>query len=60
MIPILALAFYMTFLPHMDYRYPLHVDEWRAWAWSNSLINAGSISAPDPFSGGDPGCAAQG
>jgi len=27
-VPVLWLAFYIAFIPHINYPYPLHVDEW--------------------------------
>ena len=51
LVPILVLAFYITFIPHIDYPYPVHVDEWRHIAHNNALIQAADIDYPDPFSG---------
>ena len=47
---IMALAFYMAFIPHLGYPYPVHVDEWLHLAHSQELMSAGSISAlSQPF-----------
>ncbi len=52
---ILAFAFYLAFIPHQGYPYPVHVDEWTHWACSNELItNGGTESLTSPFSGGKP------
>ena len=50
-MPILALAFYMAFIPHVNYPYPVHIDEWVHIAHSNALLRAADIYYPDPFSG---------
>src|SRR4030043_206073 len=49
---ILILAFFMAYIPHLDYRYPLHVDEWWRYGDAQSLIESGSINYPDPFDSG--------
>ncbi len=54
LLPILALAFYIAFIPHLNYPYPLHLDEWNKLALSEALINAGGIYYPDPWVGGEP------
>jgi hypothetical protein len=51
LILILLLAFFMAFIPHIGYAYPLHLDEWLHLAHTNALIEAGSITYPDPFYG---------
>ncbi len=51
LVPILALAFYMAFIPHLNYPYTVHIDEWVHIAHSNALLRAGDISYADPFSG---------
>jgi len=48
-VPILALAFYIAFIPHQDYLYPMHVDEWLHWARSGAMLEAGSITFPGSF-----------
>ncbi len=50
--PILALAFYIAFIPHQNYPYPVHLDEWQDLANFQALIRAGSITFPDPYLGG--------
>ncbi len=49
LLPIMALAFYLTFIPHLNYPYPLHVDEWVHLVQSKSLMAAGSITFPGSF-----------
>jgi hypothetical protein len=51
LVPVLALAFYMAFIPHLNYPYAVHIDEWVHIAHSNSLLNTGTIFYPDPFTG---------
>ena len=51
LVPVLALAFYMAFIPHIDYPYALHIDEWVHIAYSNEMLNAGTIHHTDPFTG---------
>lgn len=51
LMPILALAFYMAFIPNLNYPYAVHIDEWVHIAHSNELLSAGNIYYPDPFSG---------
>jgi hypothetical protein len=50
-VPVLALAFYLTFVPHMSYPYALHIDEWVHIAHSNELMQSGTVFYSDPFSG---------
>lgn len=49
---ILGLAFYTAFIPHLNYSYPLHVDEWVHLARSQAMLQADSSTFADPFSGG--------
>ena len=52
---ILGLAGYVAFIPHIDYAYPLHVDEWVHWASANEILSAASLQdLSSPFSGGEP------
>ena len=46
-----VLAFYIAFIPHQNYIYPIHIDEWVHLAYSNAVLNAGSIQFNEPFSG---------
>ncbi len=48
---ILTLAFYMAFIPHIGYAYPLHVDEWMHMTYAETIAQTGSITFPDPFTG---------
>jgi len=55
LLPILGLAFYIAFIPHRDYAYLVHLDEWVHLACSNQIINQASVTGlTDPFSGGGP------
>ncbi len=51
LLAVLGLAFYMAFIPHLDYPYPLHLDEWVHMASAESMLSVGSASFPDPFHG---------
>lgn len=51
LIPLMALAFYIAFIPHINYPYPLHVDEWIHFSYSEAITRAGSVIFPEPFSG---------
>lgn len=51
LIPILALGFYLTFIPHLGYPYPLHVDEWVQMAYSETILQAGDMEFVEPFYG---------
>jgi len=51
LLPILALAFYMAFIPHLEYPHAVHIDEWVHIAYNNSLLQVGSIYHTDPFTG---------
>jgi hypothetical protein len=53
--PILALAFYIAFIPHQGFPLPVHVDEWVHLACAKALMsNGGTAGLTDPFSGGAP------
>jgi hypothetical protein len=52
LVPILALAFYVSAIPHLGNPYRLHIDEWVHIAHSNSLLRTGDVFYPNPFSGG--------
>lgn len=53
LIPILALAFYLAFVPHQSYPYPVHVDEWDHLSCANEIIKeARAFNLTDPYSGG--------
>ncbi|MFC1967279.1 hypothetical protein ACFLV2_01355, partial [Chloroflexota bacterium] len=39
----------MSSIPHWDYGYPLHVDEWWRYGDAQALIDNGRITYPDPF-----------
>ena len=49
LMPIMALAFYLAFIPHHNYPYPVHIDEWVHLVRSKMLMGAGSITFPGSF-----------
>ena len=51
LLPLLGLAFYIAYIPHISYPYPLHVDEWVHLAYSKAMIQSGSTTFIDPFYG---------
>ena len=51
MLPIMALAFYIAFIPHQSYPYLVHIDEWCHLAHSEAILQAGSTTYIDPFDG---------
>jgi hypothetical protein len=52
LVPVLALAFYIGFLPHQAYDYPLHLDEWNNLTYSQAVTSAHGVSFTDPWYGG--------
>jgi len=46
---ILLLAFFMAFIPHIGYAYPLHVDEWSQLTYCRVAAETGHIAFEDPF-----------
>ena len=53
LVLILLLAVFMAGIPHLDYIYPLHIDEWWHYGDSQSLVETGRIPYPDPFNSGE-------
>jgi len=51
LLPIMALAFYIAFIPHHNYPYPVHIDEWVHLAYSKAMLKASSITFVDPILG---------
>ena len=51
LFPILALAFYIAFIPHQNYPYPVHIDEWNLLSYMKAMQGAGNVSFADPYSG---------
>ena len=51
LIPVILLAFFIAFIPHLSYPYPLHVDEWENLARSGAIMSAGGITSVDPLTG---------
>jgi hypothetical protein len=55
LLPIIALALYLTSIPHHNYPYLVHLDEWIHLACSNQILSQGTATGlVDPFSGGVP------
>ena len=53
-LPILGLAFFIAFIPHRNYAYPVHLDEWQVLAYTSQLMEQGSTShLTNPVYGGD-------
>ncbi len=50
-VTILLFSFWAGMGPHWDYRYPLHVDEWFAQGFTQSMIESGSLQYPTPYGG---------
>ena len=50
---IVILAFLLGLLPHLDGNYfiPLHVDEWIHWSYTTSIMETGSSSFVEPYTG---------
>ncbi len=48
---IMGLSFYITFIPHQNYPYAIHVDEWKHMAYSQAMMQSGDITFSDPFFG---------
>jgi len=51
LLPILGLAFYIAFIPHLHYPYPVHIDEWVHLVQSEAMLQAGSTTFTEPFFG---------
>lgn len=53
LISILIFSAFMAFLPHLDNNYylPFHVDEWIHWSYSKSIIEVGSSTFTNPYTG---------
>ena len=51
LVAIIGLAFYMAFIPHQIYPYPLHVDDWKIMAWSQAILQQGTPLITEPFTG---------
>lgn len=53
LVAVMALAFYIGFLPHQGYPYPVHLDEWNNYTYSQAITASQSVGFPDPWYGGD-------
>lgn len=52
-IMVMILAFYIAFIPHDNYPYLVHIDEWVHMVYSKAIIQAGDTNFVDPFAGGE-------
>ena len=44
LLPILVLAAYIALIPHMDYPYPVHLDEWSHMAEAKRMMVLGDVN----------------
>ena len=53
LLAILAFSVFMTLLPHWSDNYflPFHVDEWIHWSYARAVIESGSTSFVNPYTG---------
>lgn len=49
LILIILFSLFLTFYPHLHYKYPLHIDEWVHLTWSKEIMSRGNIPNYDPF-----------
>ncbi len=48
---ILLISAYFAYMPHANYSYPLHRDEWDRITLANALLKYKSLEFPNPFTG---------
>lgn len=51
LLPIMVLAGYLAFIPHQNYPFPVHIDEWVHLAYAKALMAQGETAFVDPFFG---------
>lgn len=53
LIAVLSLSFIMMFLPHLSNNYylPFHVDEWIHWSYTQAVLQQGSTTFINPYTG---------
>jgi len=51
---VMALAFYIAYIPNITYPYPVHIDEWRSMAYFETISQSGTTDIVEPFYGGTP------
>lgn len=51
LIIIISLALYVNFIPHTNYKLPLHVDEWRHFAESQEILKEQNFEYSEPYFG---------
>jgi len=44
LLSIIALAFCIAFIPHQNYPYPVHINEWVHLAYSKAMLKASSTT----------------
>ncbi len=49
LVAILGLAFYIAFIPHIDYPYPVHMDEWHHLGNAKTMMATGNVNAKVPY-----------
>lgn len=49
LICIILLSLFLTIYPHLDYKYPLHVDEWIHVTVSEETMEKGMVPSYDPY-----------
>jgi hypothetical protein len=52
LLAVMGLAFYVAFIPNLNYLYPVHIDEWRSLAYFETIAQTGTTGIVDPFYGG--------
>lgn len=48
---ILLISAYFAYLPHREYQYPLHRDEWDRITLANAFLKYKTLEFPNPFTG---------
>ncbi len=48
---VATFAFYIAFIPHLNYPYPVHIDEWVHLAYAKATLAEGRIIFAEPFFG---------
>jgi len=51
---VMGLAFYIAYIPNLNYPYPVHMDEWTSLAYFEAISQSGNIQIVDPFYGQEP------
>ena len=48
---IILLGIFITYIPHLEYPFPLHVDEWHHIALAEEIAKTGSFLQYYPYTG---------